>query len=208
MMVRHQTFHKLDADVTGGLEPERGNPMRKVQIVVDGLGHMHHLEPTGRPLLHLQCGKGCVVSSYRDQPRHAEFVQSRQTGIEALGFLCGIRTRCPKVGTTAEVNAADGLDRQGPDLARIALHDPFETVPDADHVAAAENAADRGGADHAVDARRRCAPDNNRYDRSLLPHASLLSLTRRRIRSDTSTWLTPSRNRPSNRSPSRSARKS
>ena len=40
------------------------------------------------------------------------------------------------------------------------------------------------------------------------PNLSRFSLTIRRIRSETSIWCTPSRNFPSNRSPSRSARRS
>jgi hypothetical protein len=44
----------------------------------------------------------------------------------------------------------------------ITLHDPLESVADADDIDTLEPAADGGGANDAVDARGRAAADKNR----------------------------------------------
>ena len=91
-------------------------------------------------------------------------VQAQQRSIDVLEELRirgGIGARDAEVRAAAEVNAADGLDRQRDDVIDVALHDPLEPVADADDVDALEPGADRRRADDAVDAGRRSAADEN-----------------------------------------------
>ena len=78
---------------------------------------------------------------------------------ERLGLLRRIRPRGAQIRPASEVNATHLFDREGPDLAYTAFHEPFESVEDADHLTTAEDAADRDRTDHAVDPGRRSAPD-------------------------------------------------
>ncbi len=68
----------------------------------------------------------------------------------------------------AEVDAADGVDGERQHVLGVALHDPLETVPDADDLDPLQDAADGGRADDAVDPRCRTTADE---DGELLPLA-------------------------------------
>jgi predicted dienelactone hydrolase len=46
-------------------------------------------------------------------------------------------------------------------MASVALHEPFEAIPNAKHLDAAEDSANRGRPDHAVDPRRRATATHN-----------------------------------------------
>ena len=46
LRVDHQVLDQLDADVARRLEAERRDAVRQVQVVVDGLRHVHHLQAT------------------------------------------------------------------------------------------------------------------------------------------------------------------
>ena len=64
------------------------------------------------------------------------------------------------------MNTADLVDRERPHAIAVSSHDVFKTVLDAEHIPTAQRTADRGRTDHAVNARRRPAPDE--YAKSAL----------------------------------------
>jgi hypothetical protein len=108
--VHHQVLHDVDPDVARGLETEGVHVCRQVEVVVDGLGHVHHVDAAARFLLELHRGEGGVVSP--DGQEHVD-VQAEQRDdrvLEVLGVLGGVGARDPDVGPAAEVDAAHLLD--------------------------------------------------------------------------------------------------
>src|SRR5262249_47316684 len=61
----------------------------------------------------------------------------------------------------AEMDPADVVDRQRRDVLDVAVHEPFESVADADDFHAFKGGADRRGPDHAVDSGGGSAADEN-----------------------------------------------
>ena len=76
----------------------------------------------------------------------------------------GLAREVPSMRPAAKMDAAHVVDveRCGTS-ARVALHQPLEAILDAEHVDATQDGANRGRADHAVDARRRAAGDPWRW---------------------------------------------
>ena len=166
LRVHHQVLDDLDTDVTRGLEAERVDVRRQIEIVVDRLRHVHDADAPGRLLLELHRGERGVVAADRDQLRHVE-AQQRDDGILELLRVAGrIGARDADVRAAAEVDAADVVDAERRHVVDVAPHDPLEAVADAEHVDPLEDRADGGRADHAVDAGRRAAADQ---DRQFLP---------------------------------------
>ncbi len=178
MGVDHEVLHDLDPDVPGGLKPERGYTGGKVQIVVDRLGNVHDLEALACPFLQLESGKRGVVSADRDQSRNPDAGERRQHSIQMFGLSRGIGARGAEIRPASEMNAADLFDRERPDPPGSPLHEPFKAVENPDDVAVAEDAADCGRADHAVDTWGRSSTHENTNGRSSrLGHVTLLHLT-------------------------------
>src|SRR5262245_59430883 len=73
-----------------------------------------------------------------------------------------IRPRNPDVGASTKVNAADGVDRERNNMVEIPLHQPFESVPHADHVYAFECGANGCSTDHRVDTGGGSSPNQDR----------------------------------------------
>ncbi len=176
MGVHHEILHDFHADMTGRLKAERRNPVRQIQIVIDRFRHMDDLDPADRSRFQFERREGRVVSADGDQTGNAETRQSRQHAIEMLGLSGRIRPRSSQIRPAPEVNAADFINRQGLHAPRVPFHQPFEAVDDPEDVTAAENAADRDGADHAVDAGSRPAPDQYSHGGSLRCHVNPLHL--------------------------------
>ena len=172
--VDHQVLDDLDAVVARGLEAERVDVRRQVQVVVDGLGHVHDADAAAGVLLELHRREGRVVAADGDELRHVQAQQREHGVLEMLRVLGGVGARDADVRAAAEVDAADAFDRERDDVLDVALHDPLEAVADADDLDAFEPRADRRRADHAVDARGRPAADENRHV-GVVFHAGMIS---------------------------------
>ena len=99
--------------------------------------------------------------------------------LERFGVARRVRSGNADMRSTPEMNAADLIDFQRDDVFDVSLHDPLEPVADPDHLDVLDAATDRCRADHAVDSRRRAAPDQNRQPLAhililprLLPHGA------------------------------------
>ena len=115
--------------------------MRQIEIVVDGLRHVHHLRRP--PAL---CSNFNAENAVSSPPIVISLLTpsvcklARQAS-RVLGFFCvGIGTRRPGQEPPAEVNATDVFDRQTSDLAGVPIHDPFETILNAGDIGAVEDA--------------------------------------------------------------------
>ena len=86
-------------------------------------------------------------------------------------------TTVDDVRAVAEVDAAHVVDRQRTHVFAVALHDPLEAVAHPEDVDAVEIAANRRGADDAVDAGRRTAADQDR-EVVMMFHQSMMAGTR------------------------------
>ena len=161
MGIHHQAFHQFYPDVAGSLVAESGNAMGQVEVVVDGLGHMHHMDPSGGHLFHLQGAVGGVVAPDGDQLIDIQPQQGGDGIFQMLVIFGGIVPGDADIGAAAEVDPADIIDRQPLGMIDIAAHDPFEAVFNAHHFHAFQDGPDGGGADNAVDARGRAAANQN-----------------------------------------------
>jgi hypothetical protein len=157
------------------LEPECIDVGREIEIVVDRLRHVNDLDAAGGHFLELHRRERRVVATDRDEHRHIETEQRRDRSLELRRLARRIGARDADVGTTAKVNPADVLDLERLHVIDVALHDPLEAVTDADDLDAFEAAADRRGADHAVDTRRRPAADENAHS---FRHKAIVSAMR------------------------------
>ena len=73
-----------------------------------------------------------------------------------------VGARDAEVRPAAEMDPADGVDRQRGDVVDVPLHEPLEAVADADDVEPFEAGADGGRGDDAVDAGGGAAADEDR----------------------------------------------
>ena len=87
--VDHEVLDDLDAVVAGGLEAERLDVRRQVEIVVYGLRHVHDAQPARTDTLQLHGGERGVVAADGDELRD---VQPQQRGDDVLEQL-GVRRR-------------------------------------------------------------------------------------------------------------------
>ena len=159
--IHHQVLHDVHADVTRGLEAEGVHRWGQVQVVVDGLGHMYHVDaPTGL-LFHPHGRVGRIVSADGDEHGDVQAEQGNHHVLQMLGIPGGIGPGDAKEGPAPEVDAAHLVDVEDLDMADVPLHDPFEAVPDAQHLDAFEVGPDGGGTDDAIDPRRRPSADED-----------------------------------------------
>jgi hypothetical protein len=61
--IDHQVLHNFDAHVSRGLKPEGRDAVRQVQIVINGLRHVHDAKPSGRVRCQPHCREGGVVTA-------------------------------------------------------------------------------------------------------------------------------------------------
>ena len=147
--------------MAGGLEPERVDVGREVEVVVDRLRHVDDADAAGGALLELHGGEGGVVAADGHELRDVQAQQRVDGLVEERRVLGRVGARDAEVRAAAKVDAADGVDRERHDMVDIALHDPGEAVADADDVEAFEPGADGRRADDRVDARGRATADEN-----------------------------------------------
>ena len=81
--------------------------MRKIKIVVDGLGHVHHLQASLRLLLQSEGRERRIVPADGDQLLSPERIQAGQAGIEVFRLL-GLARRA-QAGPATEMDPADIL---------------------------------------------------------------------------------------------------
>ncbi len=160
--VHHEVLHDLDAVVTRGLEAERIHVRRQVEIVVDGLRHMHDLEPPRGLLLQLHGRIGGIVTADGDELRNVEAQQRQHRAVEKRRVLGGVGARDPDVRPAAKVDPAHLADVEGGHVIDVALHDPLEAVAHPEHIDSLQPCPDGGRADDAVDPRCRPAAHQDR----------------------------------------------
>ena len=161
LRVDHQVLDDLDAVVARRLEPERVDVRRQLEVVVDRLRHVHDANASGGLAVERHRGERRVVAADRQQPRDVEAEQGSNRVLEVLGVRVRVGARDPDVRSAAKVNAAHRLDRQRDDVIDVASHDPLEPVANAEHVDPFEPGPNGRRPDHAVDAGRRSAADEN-----------------------------------------------
>ena len=70
--VHHEILDNLDGDMPGRLKTERRNAIRKIEVIVDGLRHMHNLNAPGHLFLQFERREGRIVSADGHQARDAQ----------------------------------------------------------------------------------------------------------------------------------------
>ena len=160
--VHHQVLEDVDAVVPRRLEAEGVDVRRQVEVVVDRLRDVDDADAAGGARFQLHRRKGRVVAADRDELRHAEPGQRIDGLVEESRILRRIGARDAQVRATAEMDAADDVDRQRDDMVDVAVHDPGETIADADDIYALEAGANRRRADDRIDAGGRPAGNENR----------------------------------------------
>ena len=148
--------------MTRGLVAERVHVRRQVEVVVDRLGHMHHVDPAGGLLLDHHGRERGVVPADGDQIGHAQAQQRQHDVLQVLGLGRRVGARDADVRAATEVDAGDRINGQRAGVIDVALHEPLEAILDAEHVDALEQCADGGGGDDAVDAGRRPSAHEDR----------------------------------------------
>ena len=143
LRIDHQVLDDLDAVVTRGLEAERVDVRRQIEIVVDGLRHVHDAEAAGRMLGELHRREGRVVAADGDELRDVEPQQRLHRVLEQRRALRRVGAGDADVRTAAKVNAADPFDRERGDVLDVPLHDPFESVAQADDLDSLQPGPDR-----------------------------------------------------------------
>jgi hypothetical protein len=151
----------LDAHVPRCLIPEGEDVVRQVQIVVDGLGDVHHAERPLRGLAQSMGRVAGVVAADGDEHPDVELHQRLERLLQRVRSLGGVGARDADVRAAAEVDAAGVGDGQALPAIGLALHEPLEAVLDADDLDVGEARPDGGGADDAVDSRRGAARDHD-----------------------------------------------
>src|SRR6266513_1395249 len=164
-MRRSRNSSGMSVIVARRLEPERVHLRRQVEIVVDGLGHVHDLEPPRRPLLELHGRIRRVVTADGNELRDVEAQQRQHGVVEMRRVLGGVGARDPDVGPAAKMDPAHLADVERGHVVDVALHDPLEPVAHPEHVDRLQPCSDDGRTNNTVDARRWPAPhqDGERF---------------------------------------------
>ena len=82
--VHHEVLDDLGAVVPSGLEPERVDRRGQIEIVVDRLRHVHHVNTALRAFFELHRRVRRVVAANREQSRHVEPQQRDHDVLEML----------------------------------------------------------------------------------------------------------------------------
>ena len=159
--VDHEVADDVDADVARRLIAEGRDAVRQIEVVVDRLRHVDDVDPTGGGLLDLHRAVGRVVAADRDQLVDVQPEERRDRALEQLLVVRRVVAGGAERRAAAEVDAAHLLDRQVARVGDVAEHQPLEALLDAEHRHAIEIGADRRRGDHAVDARRGPAADED-----------------------------------------------
>ena len=114
----------------------------EIEVVVDGLRHVHDAHAPLRRALDARRREARVVAADRHELVDAEPFEARDRGLErALATWSGSARAMPEVGAAAEVDEADVVHRERLHVLDVALHDVGEAVADADDFAAPESSA-------------------------------------------------------------------
>ena len=176
--VDHQVLEDIDPEMPSRLISEGVDVRREIEVVVDGLGYVQHLDAAGGALLDHHGGERRIVAADGDQPRDAETEQGLDAVFEQLGVLGRIGSRGADVRATPEVHATHRVDRQRLRVLDVALHDPLEAFLEAEHLVALERGSNGRSTDDAVDSGSG-APAYEDRDPLLLVHAALLRFRQR-----------------------------
>ncbi len=133
------------------MEAERRDVIRQQQVVVDGLGNVHHTECALAGFEEPPSGVGRAVAADADQFVDAERDQGLHGRLE-LVLTDGIGSIDADERTAAKVDGPDVVDGQLRRVVLVAVHDPAEAVPEPDHLEAGQARANGRRSDHAVDA--------------------------------------------------------
>src|SRR5690606_13847438 len=163
LCVDHEALNDADAHVTGRVVAERRNAVRKVEVVVDGFGHVDDADTAGRDLIHLHRAVCRVVSADCDELVDVETEQGGHGVFQVLLVARRVIPRRTEVGAASEVDTAHLLDRQRFGMRDVTPHDVFETDLDPNYFVAVLNRADRCCTDHTVDTRGRTATYEDGY---------------------------------------------
>ena len=159
--VLHQRFDDGGADGAGGLEAEGRGVLGQRQVVIDSLGDGGHADPALHPLGDARGAEGRVITADTYEVADAEQRERADHAIEGGFVLGGIRARGAEDRAAAEVDAADVGDFQLHRMADVALGEPSIAVAQAEHAHPTVDRFDGGGGDHAIDAGRRSAADQD-----------------------------------------------
>jgi hypothetical protein len=110
-------------------------------------------------LVDLAAGIGGVVAAYRHQHADVEFVEDAQDVAHQVVGLRWIGPRGAQIGTAAQGELLDEVDREGNVLLGVSFDEPLETIAEADHLVTLLDGFDGHGTDDAVDSRSRAATD-------------------------------------------------
>ena len=178
LRVDHQVLDDLDADVARGLEAERVDVRRQVEVVVDGLRHVDDADAARRLLR-----RGVIAENAVSSPPmviscvDAEAQQRRGPRSRgSSGSLVGLAREMPRIEPPRKWMRLTSSMVSGIDVVDVALHEPLEAVADAERPRRPRARADGGRADDAVDARGGSAADE---DRELSVHLPRLRVQRR-----------------------------
>ncbi len=105
LRVDHQVLDDLDAVVARGLEAERVDVGRQVEVVVDRLWYMDDLQASGGRLLEPHRRVGRVIAADRDEPGDVQAQQGFDGVLEVLRVLRRVRARDADMRATAKVDA-------------------------------------------------------------------------------------------------------
>ncbi len=161
LCIHHQVLDDFYTQMPGGLIAKGIDFGRKVEIIVDRLRDVNHLDPPRCFLLQFHRRKSGVITTDRDQPGHVEPEERDDRIFQMFRIERRIGPGNTDVGSSAKMDPAYALDRQGNDVVDVPLHDPAEAIADAEDFDAFESGADRGCTDHAVDAGGRPASDQD-----------------------------------------------
>ncbi len=125
--------------------------MGQGKIIVNGLGHVHHVDPTGGPGFQLHGAVGRVVATDGNQLVNIQAEEGGDGVLQVLGALGGVVPGDADVRSASEVDATYGFGREGLRMGDVPLHDPRESVVDAHYFDALVVGPERGRADHAID---------------------------------------------------------
>jgi hypothetical protein len=160
--IEHQVAHELGAQMARRLKTEGIDVRRQVEVVVDGLGHVHHAQARAGALGHLHRRKCGVVAADGDQLGDTQLAQRLHDPVQVRRLLGRIGARGAQDRATLQVDAAHILGRQAAHAIELALHDLRISVGQPQHLLAGGARAQGHGADHAVEPGRGSAADEHR----------------------------------------------
>ena len=175
--IHHQTFNDLHAHMPGGLITKSRDAVGQIQIVVDGLGHMHHMDAACRHFLKFHGRIGRVVATDGDQFVDVQTQQGGHGVFQMLGVLGGVVPGDADERAAPKMQSAHVFGLKLSHMGNIPMHDPLETVLDTHHLDAGLNRADTGRGDNAIDTGGRTACNQNSHSFRSIRHKVVLLIS-------------------------------